>query len=146
MYSLPLRSGHLVLPLSIRTHVRPNMTLYNVIYASWGIIGVPWTHSPFIIIKLYSVKGPSKIIHLKHLHRKKAIGFVGKVVRSQRQVNSCDGACRMHRRRRIWCRHQQAPRNLGGAVAATTTTVCMGSLKTCTNSIKRNPMLIKTYS
>ena len=70
-----------MLPLSVRTHVRPNMTLYNVIYASWGIIGVTWTHSPFIW--LYSVEAPIKIIHLKYLHRNKAVGFVGKVVRAQ---------------------------------------------------------------
>ena len=49
----------------------------DVIYASWGIISVPWTRSPFIW--LYSVDGPSKIIHLKYLHRNKAIEFVDKV-------------------------------------------------------------------
>ena len=57
--------------------------LYNVIYTSW-------TNSPFIW--LYSVEGPSKIIHLKYLHRNKAIGFVSKMVRAQRQVNSCNGS------------------------------------------------------
>ena len=50
------------------------MTFYNVIYASWTLSSFFW---------LYSVEGPSKIIHLKYLHRNKAVGFVSKVIRAQ---------------------------------------------------------------